>query len=266
MGMRTVRLVVVVLLIAAAGLVVGVPPAQAGGASFIMDRGWYEPGDRAVGRTGINWEHAPLLGAPEDGPYYAYLVPVASMALVTTWPTDPATLPGAVLVDVIEITEGPIEIVPGRRMGPHGATVEFAVPDLPDGQYALDHCNRPCTTSLADITGGGIWIGPPPPVAPLPAAPMPSNPPTTTSTTTTTTTPTTITTSTSTTDSDPDREGAAPAVAGGRGSGWPDGPLTTGLFLALPLLAVAGLGVVSSRTRLRVVAAHDGAPLPRRRC
>ena len=96
---------VIALVVVAAGVFWSAPAAEAGGASFVMDRASYEPGDRAVGRTGINWAHNPQLGTPEDGPYYAYLVPMASMVSLDRWPYDPAELPGAVFVDVIERNE-----------------------------------------------------------------------------------------------------------------------------------------------------------------
>jgi hypothetical protein len=135
--------------------VVTAGPAFAGGSNWHFEHESYEPGETAHGVAAIAWEHNSQLGTPDDGPFYVYLID-ATRTVEHSWrPTA-----DAIRVGVIETTEGPVEEQPGMWVGPHGAKVSFTVPDLPDGKYAVLHCNDPCTTSLADITDGFLTIGP----------------------------------------------------------------------------------------------------------
>jgi hypothetical protein len=76
--------------------------------------------------------------------------------------------------------------------GPHQATIEFTVPDVPAGQYTVMHCNSPCTTTLGDVTFGLLIVDPtsppvetappetaPPETAPPETAPLETAPPST---------------------------------------------------------------------------------------
>ena len=69
------------------------------------------------------------LGTPENGPYLAYLLPLAADPSVTgvgpAWPSIP---PEAWLVGEVAITPGPIEQAPGFFVGPNGATIRFPIP------------------------------------------------------------------------------------------------------------------------------------------
>jgi hypothetical protein len=142
-------------------------PAQAGGSTWKFDAEWYEPGQRAFAWASVAWEHSPMLGTPEDGPYSAYLAPAEP---ATPWPPIPG--------NAVRVADVAIDLAPydagAVRYGPHHATIEFTVPDLPAGRYTVMHCNSSCTTTLGDITFGILAIGP---VAALPPAPTPPPPP-----------------------------------------------------------------------------------------
>jgi hypothetical protein len=156
-------------------------PASAGGSNWELDRPRYHPGDTAFAWAPVAWEHSDTLGTPEDGPYSAWLVPLADPP-TWSWPNVP---PVDERVATLVISLDPYE-QGGVRFGPHHATVEFTVPDLPPGDYELVHCNTPCTTPLGDITFGELTIAPsprPPPTttavaaAPLRARSGPGGPP-----------------------------------------------------------------------------------------
>ena len=164
---RSLRRVIVFAAVLVA-LAVVASPASAGGAVWHFAREGYQPGEIAISVTAIAWEHNEQLGTPEDGPFYAYLVGLEKLRELTSaetgsWPSIPD---GAVRVAQIDVGLGPVEEYPGFFVGPHHARIQFRVPDLPDGNYQVLHCNDPCTTSLADITGGSLIIGPAPPVTP----------------------------------------------------------------------------------------------------
>jgi hypothetical protein len=163
-----------------AGLVLGAAgfatqPALAGGSTWEFDSDHYEPGARAFAWASIAWEHNPSLGTPEDGPYFAYISPTRPDSTDYAPPLDP----GARQVAELQVSLEPYD-AGGIRFGPHHATIEFVVPDLPQGHYSLEHCNSPCTTTLGDITFGSFTIGP---VAVPPPALSPPSTPTTTTTT-----------------------------------------------------------------------------------
>ena len=160
LGHRLMVMVVERILTGAAvmvALVLSFPTsAAAGGAHWRFDRDAYHVGEVATGVTAIAWEHNPALGTPADGPYFGYLLPVGQLGDTAVWPSISE---GALKVGQVEINDGPVEEAPGFWVGPHHARLEFTVPALPAGSYAVLHCNDPCTTPLADIIGGSIVIG-----------------------------------------------------------------------------------------------------------
>jgi hypothetical protein len=132
-------------------------PAAAGGAHFSFEQEGYRPGDLAVGRTGVSWGHNERLGDPTDGPYFAYLVPPGASTQYFDGGA-PIVPREAIKVAEVAIQNEPIEQFPGFVVGPHGASIEFVVPDLAPGSYFVTHCNDPCTTQLGDIIGGQLEI------------------------------------------------------------------------------------------------------------
>ncbi|SRR6266545_3692979 len=129
-------------------------PAHAGGSVWQFDADHYQPGARAFAWATVSWEHSDALGTPDDGPYFAYI----SRSAPDMPSQFPAIPPGAVRVADVKIGLEPYDIG-GVRFGPHHATIEFVVPDLPPGEYDVVHCNSPCTTTLGDITFGTLTIG-----------------------------------------------------------------------------------------------------------
>jgi hypothetical protein len=128
--------------------------ASAGGSSWSLDREHYQPGDTAFAWAAIAWAHNPSLGTPEEGPYFASIVPFPE--------TPPAPTSEAIQVPVGEVQvflepygDGPV------RFGPHHAEITFTVPHLPPGRYGLVHANAAGKT-LADLSGQGLfWIDAP---------------------------------------------------------------------------------------------------------
>jgi hypothetical protein len=148
---------------------VGAEPAAAGGSPWNVTADHYEVGDTAFAWAPIAWEHNPGLGTPEDGPYFAYLAPFDPLVPIAEVPPPVGAVQvGEVKVSMEPYGDGAI------RFGPHHATIEFVVPELPDGVYTLGHCNSPCTTTLGDLWSALLTIGPtalPPPTAPATAPP-----------------------------------------------------------------------------------------------
>jgi hypothetical protein len=179
----TVRVARLVALIGVVVMAVWVQasPVSAGGSFFSFDRDHYLPGDTAFGWATVAWEHNPQLGTPEQGPYYAYLAREGDLLVDGQF-----VPPGAPRVAELRISLDAYE-QGGIRFGPHHATIQFTVPDLPPGRYWIAHCNVDCTTTLGDITGGNITIGPaaipPPPPTTVPPVTTPTSPVTTTTTT-----------------------------------------------------------------------------------
>ncbi|MGQ0824297.1 MAG: hypothetical protein ACT4OX_04545 [Actinomycetota bacterium] len=173
---------ILTVLVVVYAVVSSAPPAAAGGATWSFDRDGYRPGDVVIARTGISWEHNPQLGTPDDGPYFAYIVPWPYLG---PWMNIPAN---AEPVGQIATQLEPIEESPGWVTGPHGARVEFVLPNLEPGWYELLHCNDPCTTKLADITFGVFPVLHPDGSVPTTTT-IPPAPPITELSTTTATTP-----------------------------------------------------------------------------
>ena len=163
--MKRIALAVVlgVLLLGTAG------PAAAGGSTWEFDAERYRPGDTAFAWASVAWEHNADLGTPRQGPYGAWLWRLDTQAVhpYGTIPDD------AVRVADVVVSRQPYE-VGGTRFGPHHATVEFVVPDLPPGRYELLHCNDPCTSTLGDITFGSLRIVAPPTPSTTAAPPPPT--------------------------------------------------------------------------------------------
>ncbi|MBA2327161.1 MAG: hypothetical protein H0V95_11030 [Actinobacteria bacterium] len=156
-------------------------PAQAGGSVWKFDAERYRPGERAFAWAAVAWEHSPALGTPEDGPYFVYLAPSEPGTPNLPWPPIPS---GAVRVAEVVVDLEPYD-AGGVKYGPHHATIEFTVPDLPAGQYTVMHCNSPCTTTFGDVTFGLLIVDPisppaenaPPETSPPETSPPETSPP-----------------------------------------------------------------------------------------
>jgi hypothetical protein len=163
-------------------LVVRAGPAEAGGSNWAADRASYAPGDTALLVAAVAWSHNATLGTPDDGPFGVWLAPQTDPLSEHIEPTPGSTYVGDIELDVVD-----------APIGPHIASVRFVVPNLPDGQYEILHCNVPCTTTLGDITFGRLRIGPVPADAgPTGVTPTTAAPPTTTTTAPATTTTTAV--------------------------------------------------------------------------
>jgi len=233
--------VALVALLAVAGACALAPPAVAGGAVWYFDRPSYEPGDVVRAGAAVSWEHSEILGTPDDGPYGAWIAPVAD------WRVGFAPLAVAEQIEVsryvgdVRIELGPQEI-DGGRYGPNVARVEFRLPPVAPGLYTLLHCNYPCTTALGDITWGVFWVGPPEPGAPSTSGQTP--PPVITTAPPTIAAPTTTTT---VAPAPPTTIAAAVRTADER-SGPDDAPV---LAVAAGLVAVGAVGVAATAARRR---------------
>jgi hypothetical protein len=141
--------VLVVALVSSTGV------SSAGGSNWTFPQTHYQVGDTAFAWASVAWEHNASLGRPEDGPYYAWIVPPEAL------PIDGRSIPDSA-IQVAEIVVSLDPYADGSfRFGPHHAEVTFTVPDLPPGQYHLLHSNAAGTTTLGDITGGIFWIDAP---------------------------------------------------------------------------------------------------------
>lgn len=122
-------LVLFVLLIPAA-------PARAGGTWLEFDRDAYAPGETAraqalVGHGQLGWVH--------DGPFYAYLAESHQV---------PSEV-GIPLGNLVLEEQSPTTVL---------VTLEFRVPDVAAGEYAVIYCNDPCTEGLGDLIGGSLTV------------------------------------------------------------------------------------------------------------
>lgn len=142
------------VMVTAALLLVGIAsPAVAGGVWIEFPEAEIEPGDQLVGMAGVNWsidvtrwEH---LGAPSDGPYFAWLHPVDIDG--TPVPTDGWPEPGWV-VGVVEPVRGSMW-VDGDAFGPDHVVLAIEVPAIPAGRYAVTIQNGSKTIALGDLLG-----------------------------------------------------------------------------------------------------------------
>ena len=148
---RTVTGFAVVAFLAATVLAAG-GVASAGGSTWKLDREHYQPGDTAFGWAAVAWAHNSALGTPDEGPYYASVVPFPESGPAPGQAIDDAAVPvGPITVSLEPYGSGPI------RFGPHHAEITFTVPDLPPGRYELLHANAAGKT-LGDLTWGLFWI------------------------------------------------------------------------------------------------------------
>jgi len=129
------------------GLVALLPAgATAGGIDwFHFRRGFYAPGDSVLGRTRVWFASEERARSATRGRFVAYLLPE------NRW-LDPPSVPDAA------IALGRV-----RFSSPDGntamATLEFTVPEVPNGDWNINVCNVPCTNSvIPDLVGGSIRI------------------------------------------------------------------------------------------------------------
>jgi hypothetical protein len=134
---------------AGVALMVGVPPAGAGGVSWLeFDRRYLVVGHRVTGSTAFFDDASGRTGGRiADGPYTAYLVPDER------W-IEPPTIPAkAIPLGTLGIADI------GRPGGMARAHLTFTVPDVPPGRYTIGLCNDPCAkSSVGDLYGGGIEV------------------------------------------------------------------------------------------------------------
>lgn len=148
--MRTTALAI----LAAAVLMGLAAPAAAGGSVWGTDRPWYRPGQAAELVGIVAWAHNPALGRPEDGPYVVHLVPEADDCY--------GCVPdGGLPLGELTIDLEPWQAPNGEWYGPFHAWLRFTVPYVPEGRYAITHCNVPCTKPLGDMTWGRLLVAGP---------------------------------------------------------------------------------------------------------
>ena len=135
-------------------------PAAAGGSQWSFDREFYLPGDLVAAAAPVAWVHNAQLGTPRDGPYGAWIARNDDMS-----PFD-ASVKDARYVGDLRVEEGCGDIS-GARFCPNIARVEFVLPGVEPGLYALFHCDAGCATTLGDIASGVFWVGPPDAVSPI---------------------------------------------------------------------------------------------------
>lgn len=148
---QALRLCLVGVVVVAVVLMLGVTAAAGGGAMFEWnDRSYYEiafsPGDLVSGSTSV-WIKGRGLGRPEDGPFFAYLIPPRQESPFPPGIPDDAVAIGEVALD--DYDQGATRSV---------ARISFTVPDVEPGRYYVMHCNDPCESSLGDIMTTPITI------------------------------------------------------------------------------------------------------------
>jgi len=182
-GRRAVIFAVAVLAVLAS-MCLAPQGAGAGGGKWDFDRPFYEPGDIVRARVQIGWEDVDPSGRTIGGPFGAWIEkfdedPAADAALKSY----AERVEWARYVADVRLTVGS-EIVNGIYYGPNVAHLEFRLPHVEPGLYAVLTCDYPCTKSVGWITGGWFSVGPPDPPAPVPAPAPPTSavtlPPTTT--------------------------------------------------------------------------------------
>jgi hypothetical protein len=151
-------------------------PASAGGAVWDFDRPYYEPGDIVRAATSVGWGHNDQLGTPDDGPYGVWIQVWTGWAAGAAGESLAEQIESARYVTDVRIELGP-QVLNGFLQGPNIARVEFRLPAIAPGLYALLHCNDPCTTPLGDITWGHFWVGPPQAGLPFTSGQEPPSPP-----------------------------------------------------------------------------------------
>lgn len=122
----------------AATVIVGefAAPAWAGGTWLELDKDSYQPGERAIATADVSQG---TLGWVDDGPFYAYLDKANSVPATSGLPL------GQLQLD--PLTDNNVRV-----------TLDFQVPDVAPGVYAIVYCNDPCTNGLGDLIGGEITV------------------------------------------------------------------------------------------------------------
>lgn len=111
-------------------------PAWAGGTWLELDKDSYQPGERAVATAVVSQG---ALGWVDDGPFYAYLDEANSVPAIIGVPLGQLQLDSPTDMNVF-------------------VTLDFQVPDVAPGVYAIVYCNDPCTEGLGDLIGGQITV------------------------------------------------------------------------------------------------------------
>jgi hypothetical protein len=160
MGPKRIVMGMVGVAVLVGTLALGGTAASGGGAVLETVEDSYAPGEQARAWSSVSWAHYEGLGTPENGPYEAYLLPMSAdglpiAAFQTTWPGVPDE---ALHVGQLTVSLEPFDAPDGFRYGPHSAVLDFEVPEVPDGEYEILHCNDPCTTTLGDITWGRMEV------------------------------------------------------------------------------------------------------------
>jgi hypothetical protein len=147
-------------LVAVGALLLAAPAASGGGAVLDTVEEDYAPGEQARAWTGVAWDFNGDLGTPEQGPYEAYLLPLSAEGLpLTAWGGSWPSVPDEALhVGTIRVEMEPYDPGDGFTYGPSSAILDFEVPEVPDGEYEIVHCDDPCTTTLGDITWGSVTV------------------------------------------------------------------------------------------------------------
>lgn len=135
----------VVGLCAALGLLLVASPAGAGGSTLRFEREWYAAGEVARASGTISWTNTPGRGWLESGPYFAFLTEGTNyLAAREARQVPEPFLPS----DAIPL--GEIAPEPGPSSLTRAFTLEFAVPQVAPGWYAIVICNESCSLMLGD--------------------------------------------------------------------------------------------------------------------
>jgi hypothetical protein len=124
-------------------MIVWAGPVAAGGAWIRWDDDVYVVGETARGVVDFG-PGCCGRGTPEDGPYFAYLVPADYEGEIPPVPQEAINL-GKVALEL-----------KGRDFGVAKAT--FVVPEVRSGRYYIVPCNDPCTKILGDVIDGGFDV------------------------------------------------------------------------------------------------------------
>ena len=147
------RRIVAVVVISLGSLALLPSAAGAGGADwFEFKRPYYAPGEAAVGRTRVWFASEGRARMATRGRFVAYLLPR------DRWLRPPG-------VPAAAISLGPVIF-----SSPDGttavATLDFTVPEVPDGDWTIGVCNVPCTkAAIGGLYGGSIRIASSPAMA-----------------------------------------------------------------------------------------------------
>ena len=131
--------------IVAVTLQVSAPAAEAKGSSLEIERKLYVSGEPTTARAVFG--PGGYEGRLSDGPFHAYVLPWEDRL-------DPGPIPNSA-TRVGRLTITPTS--PPRCCWV--ARVEFTIPEVLPGVYALDYCNHPCTIGgIGDLERAQLWI------------------------------------------------------------------------------------------------------------